>query len=160
MTNPNDSTATDAAPDPGASYVRRLLHRWLIEYNPLYLLSAALVLTGTFLCSRGLARDDRVYGPLGVALIAELYAACLIGGAALLMRIGHRRPAVMLALLTILYQWDLTLHTERTPYFGAWAAAAWVVVFAAKLYGLAWAMKLRLSRGASAAAILAGIGLA
>jgi hypothetical protein len=160
MTNPNDTTETDAAPDPGASYVRRLLHRWLIEYNPLYLLSAALVLTGTFLCSRGLARDDRVYGPLGVALIAELYAACLIGGAALLMRIGHRRPAVMLALLTILYQWDLTLHTERTPYFGAWAAAAWVVVFAAKLYGLAWAMKLRLSRGASAAAILAGIGLA
>jgi hypothetical protein len=160
MTSTHDETAPDAAPDPGASYLRRLLHRWLIEYNPLYLLSAALVLTGMFLCSRGLASEESVYGPLGVTAIAELYAASLIGGAALLLRIEHRRPAVMLALLAILYQWDLTLHTERSQVFGGWAAAAWVVVFVAKLYALAWAMKLRLSRGAAAAVILAGLGLA
>jgi hypothetical protein len=160
MTPSHDSATPDAAPDPGASYARRLLHRWLIEYNPLYLLSAALVLAGTFLCSRGLAREESFHGPLGVAAVAELYAACLIGGAALLMRIEQRRPAVMLAMLTVLYQWDLTLHTERSPYLGSWAAAAWVVVFVAKLYALGWAMKVRLSRGAAAAAMLAGVGLA
>jgi hypothetical protein len=159
MTHANDST-TPAVPDFGASYARRLLHRWLIEYNPLYLLSAALVLAGTFLCSRGLADEESFFGPLGVAAVAEVYAVCLIGGAALLMRIGQRRPAVMLAMLTVLYQWDLTLHTERTPYFGTWAAAVWVLVFAGKLHALAWAMKLRLSRGAAGTAILAGLGLA
>ena len=160
MTTSNDSTIPDAAPDAGASYTRRLLHRWLVEYNPLYLLSAALVLTGTFLCSRGLAGEESAYGPLGVAAVAEIYAACLIGGAALLMRIDQRRPAVMLALLTVLYQWDLTLHTERGPYLGAWAAAAWLVLFVAKLHGLAWAMKIRFSRSATASAIVAGAGLA
>src|SRR5262249_45016263 len=125
MTTSNDSTASpDAAPDPGASYARRLLHRWFIQYNPLYLLSATLVLAGTFSLSRGLEQVGSVHGPLAVSAIAELYAACLIGGAALLVRIGHRRPAVMLALITVLYQWDLTLHTERSPLFGPWAAAA------------------------------------
>ncbi|APR75288.1 Hypothetical protein A7982_00634 [Minicystis rosea] len=160
MTRPNESTTNEAAPDPGASYARRLLHRWLIEYNPLYLLSAGLVLLGTFLCSRGLADQPSGHGPLGVAAVAELYAACLIGGAALLVRIDQRRPAVMLALLTVLYQWDLTLHTERGPYLGAWAAAAWLILFVAKVHALAWAMKIRLSRSAMAAAILAGAGLA
>jgi hypothetical protein len=161
MTPSNDATTADAAPDPGTSHARRLLHRWLIEYNPLYLLSAALVLAGMSLCSRGLAGEESLYyGPLGVAAVAELYAACLIGGAALLTRIGHRRPAVMLALLTVLYQWDLTLHTERSPYLGWWAAVAWVIVFVAKLHALAWAMKIRLSRSAAAAAIVAGAGLA
>lgn len=159
-TTPSDDSTTPAdAPAPGRSYLRRLLHRWLIEYNPLYLLSAALVLTGTSLCSRGLAQEDSGYGPLGVAAVAELYAVCLIGGAALLMRIGHRRPAVMLALLTVLYQWDLTLHTERSPYLGSGAAVLWVAVFVAKIYGLAWAVRIRLSRTAAAAAILAGVGL-
>ena len=52
------------------------------------------------------------YGPLRVAAIAEVYAVALIGGAALLMRIGQRRPAVMLALLTALYQCSLTLHGD------------------------------------------------
>ena len=39
------------------TYWRRLLHRWLVEYNPLYLLSATLVLGGMILTSRGLARE-------------------------------------------------------------------------------------------------------
>src|SRR6185437_5447555 len=164
MTPSSDSTtpaaAPAAAPAPGGSYARRLLHRWLVQYNPLYLLSAGLVLVGTFLLSSGLADEGSVHGPLGVSAIAELYAACLIGGAALLVRIGHRRPAVMLALLTLLYQWDLTLHTERSPAVGAWAAAAWAAVFAAKLLALGWAMKVSLSRGASAALLLAGLRLA
>ena len=120
MTNPN----------PAASYWRRLLYRWLIEYNPLYLLSAALVLGGMQLISRGLAEDGSLYQQVGVASIAELYAFALIGGAALLTRIGLRRPAVLLALVTILYQGDLTLHTETCAYLGwvGWLGAATAVV--------------------------------
>lgn len=155
-------TTTDA---PGArdGYWRALLHRWLVEFNPLYLLSAALVLAGTFLCSRGLAEGGSVDGSIAVAGIAELYALALVGGAAILVRLGHRRPAVMLGLLTVLYQNDLTLHTEACANLGVVgriAAAGWLALFALKLAGLAWALRLRPSRSAVAAALLGGAGLA
>lgn len=160
MDETTDSHFADAA---GDSFWRRLLHRWLVQYNPLYLLSAMLVLGGMILTSRGLAREGSLYGELGVAAIAEVYAATLIGGAALLTRIGLRRPAVMLALLTVLYQCDLTLHTETCSYLGAvgaWATVGWLALFVAKLRALAWAMNLRVSRSAFATASLAAVGLA
>jgi hypothetical protein len=158
----NDTKTDDDGADAG-SFWRRLLHRWLVQYNPLYLLSATLVLGGMILTSRGLAHEGSVYGEVGVAAIAELYAVALIGGAALLTRIGQRRPAVMLALLTALYQGDLTLHTETCAYLGSvgtWAAAAWLALFVAKLYALAWALKLELSRSAVLLASLGALGLA
>ncbi|MBN9167318.1 MAG: hypothetical protein J0I07_40695 [Myxococcales bacterium] len=142
---------------------RRLLHRWFVEYNPLYLFSASLVLGGIILISRGLAQGSGSGSEIGVAAIAELYAVALIGGAAFLTRIGHRRPAVMLALLTVLYQYDLTLHTETCKSLGAagvWAAGGWLVLFVAKLHALAWAMKIRLARSAVATLTLGALGLA
>ncbi|MEM9455072.1 MAG: hypothetical protein AAGF11_12900 [Myxococcota bacterium] len=128
----------------------RLLHRWLFEYNPLYLVSAALVLVGVILSSQGLAGRGTL-AQLGITGIAEVYAWALIGGAALLVRIRLRRPAVMLALLAALYQCDLTLHTETCAYLGlagALGSVGWLVGFVAKLRALCWAMKLRLSRSA------------
>ncbi|MBI5537281.1 MAG: hypothetical protein HY898_31455 [Deltaproteobacteria bacterium] len=153
-----------AAEDPShqAVFWRRLLHRWLIEYNPLYLLSAALVLAGVTLVSRGFAREGAVYGSIGVAAIAEVYSLALIGGAALLMRIGLRRPAVLLSLLAILYQCDLTLHTETSVYlspFGIAASSAWLALFVGKLFALAWALRLRLSRSAIAVPVVGALGL-
>lgn len=136
---------------------RKLLYRWFVQYNPLYLVSAMLVLGGTILTSRGLATEGSLYGPLGVAAIAELYALALIGGAALLTRIGQRRSAVMLALLTALYQGDLTLHTETCVQLGvagACAAAAWLALFGLKLFALGRAMEVRVSLGAFATAML------
>jgi hypothetical protein len=115
------------------------------------------------LTSRGLALEGSVYGELAVAAIAEIYAAALIGGAALLMRIGQRRPAVMLGLLTVLYQCDLTLHTEACVNLGPaglCGTAAWTGLFVAKLYALAWALRLRISRAAAATATLGAFGLA
>lgn len=150
----------DATP---ASPFRALLHRWLVEFNPLYLLSAALVLAGTFLCSRDLAESGSLHGPLAVAGIAELYAVALVGAAAVLVRLGHVRPAVMLGLLTVLYQSDLTLHTETCANLGVagtWAAGGWGLLYGAKLFGLARALRLRLSRDAVATALVAGAGLA
>lgn len=127
---------------------QRLLHRWFIQYNPLYLVSAALVLVGTILSARGLAGGGSL-AQLGISAIAEVYAWSLIGGAALLVRIGLRRPAVMLALLAALYQCDLTLHTETCAHLGTigvLGSAAWLMGSLAKLRALAWAMQLRLSR--------------
>jgi hypothetical protein len=151
------------SPPPERSFWRSLVHTWFVEYNPLYLLSAMLVLGGCFLLSRGLATEEGFVESLGIALVSELYAFALIGGAALLTRIGLRRPAVMLALLVTLYQWDLTLHTETCAYLGApgaWATAAWLALFVGKLYALGWALRVRLARRAVAAATVAAIGLA
>jgi hypothetical protein len=158
-----DDRARPPSPVTAPSPLRRLLHRWLVQYNPLYLLSATLVLGGMVLCSRGLASDGSTLGVLGIPAIAELYAVLLIGGAALLTRLGQRRPAVLLALITALYQCDLTLHTEACVLLGSVgiaAAAAWLLVFVAKLHALCWAVRLKPSRSAIATATLGAAGLA
>ncbi|WP_394830224.1 hypothetical protein LVJ94_27320 [Pendulispora rubella] len=145
------------------SPMARLLHRWFVEYNPFYLCSATLVLVGTMIWSRGLAQEGNLYGSLGVAAVAELYAVALLGGAALLVRIGQRRPAVLLALLTVVYQGDLTLHTETCAYLGTAggvASAIWLVVFVAKLRALAWVFQIRPSARSMATAIVGALGLA
>jgi hypothetical protein len=139
---------------------QRLLHRWFIEYNPLYLLSAALVLLGVNQISPDL-KDEGNYGLLVGAAIAELYAWALIAGAALLTRIELRRPAVMLALLCALYQGDPTLHSETCAYLGTTgvvAVSAWLVSFVGKLYALAWALRVRLSGSAIAVPTFGALG--
>ncbi len=139
-----------------------LLHRWFVQYNPIYLVSATLVLAGMTLTARGLAHEGSIHGFLAVAAIAEVYALALIGGAALLTRIGQRRPAVMLGLLTVLYQSDLTLHTEACANLGpsgAIAGLGWLLLFGAKLLLLGWALRIRIERRALATALLGATGL-
>jgi len=145
------------------SFTRALLHRWLVEYNPVYLCSAALVLFGLTLIARALAQNDSVWSMLAVPMLAELYALALIGAAAFLVRIGHRRPAAMLGLLAVLYQGDLTMNVELAVYLevvGKLAAATWVLLFALKLRALGWALQLRLSRSALLVPMGAALGLA
>ncbi|MBS2020226.1 MAG: hypothetical protein JST00_45625 [Deltaproteobacteria bacterium] len=152
----------DATPSPPDRW-QRLLHRWFVQYNPIYLVSAMLVLGGMMTASRGLAHDGSLYGPLGIAAIAELYAFALIAGAAVLTRIGQRRPAVLLALITILYEGDLTLHTETCAFLGVVgvvASAAWVALFVVKLRALAWALDVVPTWRALATATLGALGLA
>jgi hypothetical protein len=142
---------------------KRLLHRWFVEYNPLYLLSAAFVLAGTNLLSRGFAEGDGPFRMLGSALVAEVYAWSLIAGAALLVRIRLRRPAVMLALLAALYMGDPTLHLETCVYLGwmgALGALAWVTSFVLKLRVLAWAMEVRVSRSTHVLTSIVAAGFA
>jgi hypothetical protein len=81
------------------SATQRLLHRWFVEYNPFYLLSAMLVLVGMTALAHAAAQAGSGEGAIG-----EVYAFSLIAGAALLVRIRQRRPAVMLGLLTVVYQ--------------------------------------------------------
>lgn len=155
-----DPIATNGA---GADYWQRLLHRWFVQYNPIYLVSAMLVLGGMITAARGLAHEGSLYGPLGIAIIAEVYALALIGGAALLTRIRQKRPAVLLALITIAYQSDLTLHTETCAFLGGIgiaASVAWLGLFVAKLRALAWALQVRPSRRAIATATFGAAGLA
>lgn len=141
----------------------RLMRRWFVEYNPLALASAALVLGGIWLLLREAANEGSALGALAVAGLAEVYALALIGGAAFLARIELRRPAVMLGLLAALYQGDLTMHVETCAYLGDLgraASAAWAVLFAVKLLLLCWALRLRASRSALLVPIVGAVGLA
>jgi hypothetical protein len=52
MSNSADDAAETPSPTPEADAWRRLMHRWFVEYNPLYLVSAMLVLGGIWLLSR------------------------------------------------------------------------------------------------------------
>lgn len=139
-----------------------LLHRWFVQYNPSYLLSAALVLAGLTLVSRGLAGEQPGWGQVVVALLAEVYAWALLGGAALLVRKGQQRPAVLLGLLAMVYQADLTLFTETCADLGLRGvapAALWLSVFVAKLAALGKALRVRIHARALAAASFGASGL-
>lgn len=140
----------------------RLIHRWFVQYNPLYLLSATLVLAGLTLLSISTPRDGSTWSYVGVGAVSELYALALIGGAALLTRLELPRPATMVALIAVVYQGDLALNTETLPHMhhGALASLLWVAVFVVKLRLLAWALKLRLSRSALLVPTLGALGVA
>jgi hypothetical protein len=132
-----------------------LLHRWFIQYNPLYLVSAALVLYGLTSLSSGLAseihRGGGLLAQLGLTATAELYGWALVGSAALLVRIRLRRPALMLALLAAAFQCDLTLHCPTAAHLGPWgivASLAWLASGIGRFFVLAWAMQLHMSRSA------------
>lgn len=147
---------------PGEDATTALLRRWFVTYNPIYLVSAALVLVGLNLLSRGLAGGGGT-GPLAVALVADLYAAALLGGAAFLYRDGKRRPAVLLALLAALYQGDLALHTELCAVLGrqgALPSLLWLTAFVAKLFAFGAALRLRLARRAIATVLIGALALA
>jgi len=145
----------------GAIDWRALHHRWWVEYDPLALVSAAVVLGGLVLLGRDATFDG--HSTFILSAVAELYALCLIGGAALLFRIGRQRSAAMLGMLAALFQGDLILHAESSAYLGAVGAAAavvWWLVFALELRLLAWALRLRLSRSAWLVALVGAAGIA
>ena len=139
-----------------------LVHRWFVQYNPLYLGSAAFVLAGLSLLSSEASRVGATWGFVAVAAIAEVYAFALIGAAAVLVRRGQRRPAVMLGLLAVCFQADLTLHLETCAFLGTAgdvASVAWLGLFVLKLYALSRALELRPSVSAWAAPTVFAIGL-
>lgn len=139
-----------------------LIHEWFVEYNPIYLFSAALVLAGLTLVSCDLAENGALES-LGVTAVAELYALALIAGAAFLRRLGARRVAVMVGLLAALYQCDLTMHVETSAFLGTIGfvgACVWIALFAVKLRLLAAALELRLSRSALLVPTFGAAGLA
>lgn len=97
--------------------------------------SAALVLVGEFLLSRGLAVTGGQVAELWFTGVTELYQGLLLGSAALLYRLGLRRPAVLLALLAAVYLGDLTLQTGISPLLGTVGVVASLVWFARFQWG-------------------------
>jgi hypothetical protein len=142
--------------DPAA-----LMHRWFVQYNPMYLASAACVLVGIYLISDGLGGVESRSNELWLIPVVQTYEVLLIVGAALLYRVaGLRRPAVILALVEVVYLCDVTFQTEVAAYLGSAglaASAGWAVALPLKLAALAWALRLRLSASAVALPALGGL---
>jgi hypothetical protein len=159
---PEQGSSVNEPTNEDSAFWRELLYRWFVQYNPAYLLSAAFVFAGCFLWSKGVVHEGNLTSTLGIPLLAEIYALSLVGGAALLTRIGQRRPAVILGLIFVVYQWDTTLHTEACAYLGSvglWASALWLGIFVAKLFSIGWALRIRIHRRMIAAGFLAAVGL-
>jgi len=149
------------SPPPPAFDPEGLFHRWFVEYNPAYLASAALVLAGLTMMSFDLASAE--HGALALAGISELYALSLIFGVFLLRRLGQRRVAVMLALLVMVWQCDLTMFLESSafrPELGVRAALLWAGLFLLKLRLMGGALELKISRSSYAVAGFGALGVA
>jgi hypothetical protein len=97
----------------GGEAVRRgLLHRVFVEYNPLYFASALCILAGVYLVARELPKED--FGSkLGIIASTEGYQFLLILAAAVLLRAGLRRPAVILGLACLAFLLDVAMNSER-----------------------------------------------
>lgn len=146
---------------------RAVLRHWFVHFNPLYLLSAFCVLSGLFLVNRSLDRlpADAFDGPrLALFAVIQAYEALIVVGAAFLV---HRarvvRPAVLLALLEAVFLFDGTLRLEslllRGPLrFGV--TLLWLALIPVKVWGMAAALRVPLTRThyariVAAAAVLA-----
>jgi len=138
-----------------------LMHRWFVQYNPMYLASAACVLAGVYLVSDGLGGAEARRGEIWLIPVVQTYEVLLIAGAALLYRVaGLRRPAVILAMVEVVYLCDVTFQTEVAAYLGSVGlatSAGWAVALPLKLALLAWALRLRLSASAVVLPTLGGL---
>ena len=89
-----------------------MVHRCFVEYNPLYFASSMCFLAGVFLLARELPRDAWP-SKFGIVSSTEAYQFLLLGGAALLLRAGLKRPAAILGLTALVFLLDVALNSER-----------------------------------------------
>lgn len=95
---------------------REILHRWFVQYNPLYFASALSILGGVYLVARELPQDA-FESKLGVAACTELYQLLLIAGAVVLLRAGLKRPAAILGIAAFVFILDVAFNGERLMSF-------------------------------------------
>lgn len=140
----------------------RLLHRWFVQYNPLYFASALSVLLGVFLLTRD--PPEWTSGQLVLAVVIQLYELGLIAGAAFLFNLpGQRRPAVILGLVAIAFLFDVTFRTEALASVGGGMvvpAVVWAMLLATKLALIARALRVRIPALQGALWTLAGVVVA
>ncbi len=131
-------------------YARDLVYRWVVLYNPFYFMSALSLLWGILLITEGLEGSpvDWTLGNMVLVGVVHGYELCLILTAAWLNRKrGLTRPAVILGLLECLFLLDPTSFTHIVAHFephDVWVAVLWAILAPLKIYGLCWALGLRI----------------
>lgn len=144
--------------------IRKLLHYWFVQYNPLYFFSALCILFGMFLISRGLTELGWQQGQLLLTAAMQLYEILLIIGGALLFRMaGLRRPAVILGLMEVFFLFDCTFQTEMMStlgLFGLITGAGWLAMVALKLSAIIWVFRLKVSASVLIVPVLSALAIA
>lgn len=155
----NDKLATTAPPPLGQvrdprRELHRLLHRWLVLYNPFYFLSALSLLSGVYLISQHLEGGpvDWTLGYLGLVAALQVYELALIGCAAWLNRAQDlKRPAVILCMVESLLLLDPTFTAQVVAHLEPYdigLTVLWSLLVPLKISAMAWALDLRIARPA------------
>ena len=146
------------------NYINQLLYVWFVKYNPLYFISALCFVFGVLLVSRGMHKIDWIDGQIILTAVIESYEIALLAGSFILYRkISQYRPAIILALLNIIYLFDCTFQTEHIStlgYLGGFSTVIWLLLFIVKLKMLVWIFRLKLPVIGFIIPVLAAIGIA
>jgi hypothetical protein len=106
---------------------------------------------------------DWIDGQIILTAVIESYEILLLVGSFILYRkVSQNRPAVILALLNIIFLFDCTFQTEHLStlgYLGGLSTLIWLCLFAAKLGVLLWIFRLKLPAIGFMVPILAAIGM-
>jgi hypothetical protein len=147
----------------GNDFINQLAYTWFVKYNPLYFISALCFISGVLFVSRGMPQIDWIDGQIVLTAVIESYEILLLVGSFILYRkISQTRPAVILAMLNIIFLFDCTFQTEHLStlkYLGGLSTVIWLLLFAAKLGVLLWIFRLKLPAIGFIVPILAAIGM-
>jgi hypothetical protein len=128
-------------------YLNELIYHWFVRYNPLYFVSAACFIFGVLLVSRGIQNINWIDGQILLTGVIELYQFGLLAGAFILFRIfNQRRPAVILAVMNIVFLFDCTYQTEHissVQLIGEISTVIWVLLIALKITALIWIFRVK-----------------
>ncbi len=146
------------------NFINHLFYKWFVKYNPLYFISALCFVFGVFLVSRGMHKIYWIDGQIILTAVIESYEILLLAGSFILYRkVSQNRPAIILALLNIIFLFDCTFQTEHIStlgYLGGFSTAIWLLLFIVKLKLLLWIFRLKLPVIGFIVPILAAIGIA
>ena len=145
------------------SYLNQLIYDWFVRYNPLYFVSAACFIFGVLLVSRGIRSINWIDGQILLTAVIELYQLGLLAGAFILFRIfNQRRPAVILAVMNIVFLFDCTYQTEHissVQVIGEIAIVVWVLMVALKMLALVWIFRIKVPVIGLILPVLGAIGI-
>src|SRR5437868_11483742 len=84
--------------------LQKQIHYWFVKYNPFFFFSALCILAGIYIISMELGKTATQSSKLALAGVLHSYEILLIAGSALLFRTaGKKRPALILAMLEIVF---------------------------------------------------------
>jgi hypothetical protein len=145
------------------NYINQLFYKWFVKYNPLYFISALCFVFGVLLVSRGMHKIYWIDGQIILTAVIESYEILLLAGSYILYRkVSQNRPAIILALLNIIFLFDCTFQTEHIStlgYLGGFSTLIWLLLFIVKLKILMWIFQLKLPVIGFTVPILAAIGI-
>ena len=160
--NPNNTTTMNVRM-PNNTYLQQLFYDWFVRYNPLYFVSAACFIFGVLLASRGIQSIEWIDGQIILTGVIELYQFGLLAGAFILYRIFNQiRPAVILAVMNIVFMFDCTYQTEHISFvelIGEISSVIWVFLIVAKILALIWIFRLEVPLIGIIIPVLAAIGI-